>query len=51
MGNTESVSNGNKAQVDTNACEWYKLLNLGGGKYTDRAMEMYMYMYNNYCIV
>ena len=30
MGNSGSVSAGNKAQVDTNACEWYKLLNLRG---------------------
>jgi len=30
MGNNESVSAGNKAQADTSACDWYKLLALSG---------------------
>lgn len=30
MGNNESVSAGNKAQADTAACDWYKLLALTG---------------------
>ena len=30
MGNTASVSEGNKAQLNNNACDWYRLLNFRG---------------------